>query len=217
MDFPQVALVVVVAVVMGWFALGVISNIRRGNQLLKWMQTGLPQMGERTTVRWLGSSAVELNIAKAKAPFRRIELVMALEPRDVPWFWVLAHWQGRRDLLIVRGQLAAVPRLEFDLLAPGSWSERLAHPAAVEWASEPVESMRFRGPAAARSLARQTAAAALAAARRARPDVWRLSARREYPQFELHLSLPDARQTEAAQFFAAVRATAEQLTRPPAE
>lgn len=217
MDFAQITLVVLVAIVMGWFALGMISNIRRGNQLLRWMQSGLPQVGERTTVRWLGSSAVELGIAKAKAPFRRIELVLAMEPRDVPWFWILARWQGRRDLLIVRGQLTAAPKLEWDLLAPGSWSERLAHPEDSEWASEPVEGMQFRAPAATRGLARRAAPPTLATARQALPDVWRLSARREYPQFELHLPLPDVRRVEAARFFEAVRATAELLSRPPEE
>ena len=72
MDLAQSLLLGLVAVVMGWFALGVVWNIRRGNTVLKWMQAGLPRLGEKATMRWLGSSAVELAIAKAKPPFRRI-------------------------------------------------------------------------------------------------------------------------------------------------
>jgi hypothetical protein len=53
---PQYLLVVAVAIVMGWFAFGVIYNLRRGDKLLKWMQTGLPRIGTRTTFRWLGTS-----------------------------------------------------------------------------------------------------------------------------------------------------------------
>ena len=124
MDPTQAILFVVVAVVMGWFAFGVVWNIRRGNAVLKWMQDGLPRLGEKTTLRWMGSSAVELVIAKARQPFRRVELIVVLEPRDVPWFWLMSRAQGRRDMLIVRGQLATAPQFEFDLLSPGSWSER---------------------------------------------------------------------------------------------
>src|SRR5206468_1204685 len=55
--------------VMLWFALGTQRNIRRGNALLEWLQGGLPIIGPRTTLRWLGSSAVELHVADAVAPF----------------------------------------------------------------------------------------------------------------------------------------------------
>jgi hypothetical protein len=214
MDLSQVILVTVVAVVMGWFALGMVGNIRRGNAALRWLQSGLPQLGERTTVRWLGSSAVELGIAKSKPPFRRVDLVLALEPRDVPWFWLLARWQGRRDLLIVRGQLQVQPKLEFDLLAPGSWSERLAHASQANWASESLDGMTFRAPQTMQALSRQAAPVALAAARKVFPQVWRLSARREFPQFELQLPWPDIHRADAGEFFSAVRRTAEALSKP---
>ena len=215
MDPTQAILFVLVAVVMGWFALGVVWNIRRGNAVLKWMQAGLPRLGEKTTLRWLGSSAVELNIAKARPPFRRVELVLVLEPRDVPWFWLLARLRGRRDILIVRGQLTAAPQFEYELSAPGSWSERetLRRGEMRGWEAEALGEARFRAPAPTRSLSRQIAPGALAAARKVQPTVWRLASRREYPQIELHVPLPDPRQDDAAQFFTALRALAEQMGR----
>ncbi len=213
MDWTQALVVVLALAVMGWFALGVIGNIRRGSAVLKWMQAGLPRLGERTTLRWLGSSVVQLGIDKARPPFRKVELVVVLEPRDVPWLWLPARLGGRRDMLIIRGQLAHAPKFEYDLLAPGSWSERerLARAQGREWATEALGDMGFRAPDPTRSLARQAAPGALAAARQVRPIVWRLSSRREYPQLELHLPLPNPRQADAAEFFAAVRALAEQM------
>ena len=213
MDPTQAILIVLVAVVMGWFALGVVWNIRRGNTVLKWMQAGLPRLGEKATMRWLGSSAVELAIAKAKPPFRRIELVLVLEPRDVPWFWLMARWQGRREMLIVRGQLVNAPAFEYDWLTPGSWSERmtLGRGEARQWETESLDSLNFRAPAPTRPLSRQTGPAVLQAARHIQPTVWRLSSRREFPQLELHVPLPDPRQHDAAQFFNALRALAEQM------
>jgi hypothetical protein len=213
MDPAQAVLFVLVAVVMGWFGFGVIFNIRRGNAVLGWMQGGLPRLGEKTTLRWLGSSAVELVIAKARPPFRRVELVLVLEPRDVPWFWIIARLRGRRDMLIVRGHLAVAPAFEFDLLAPGSWSERemLGRDEARQWEAEALEAIRFRAPAPTRSLSRQIAPAALAAARKVQPTVWRLSSRRAAPQLELHIPLPQSGSRDAAQFFDALRALAEQM------
>lgn len=211
MDFPQALLFVLVVIIMGWFAVGVVWNIRRGNAVLRWMQAGLPRLGEKTTLRWLGSSAVELGIAKARPPFRRVELLLVLEPRDVPWFWGLARWRGRRDMLIVRGQLQAAPMYEFDLLSAGSWSEQQLRqsPRTARWEKDSLEGVTFAAPAPTRTLSRPQASAILAAARKIDPIVWRLSVRREYPQLELHVPLPDPLRTEAAAYFNALRSLAE--------
>jgi hypothetical protein len=53
--------------VVAWFAAGTIWNVRTGRALLRWMQDGLPLLGERTTVRWLCSTAVETAIPQGKA------------------------------------------------------------------------------------------------------------------------------------------------------
>ena len=212
-EVSQAILVVLVAVVMGWFAVGVVWNIRRGNAVLRWMQAGLPRVGEITTLRWLGSSAVHLSIAKARPPFRQVDLLLVLEPRDVPWFWLWAHARGRRDMLIVRGQLVSGPRFEFDLFAPGSWSEREAagRSDARQWENEALDGQNFRAPQVTRSLSRQIVPDLLSAAQKTHPTVWRLSSRRESPQLELHVPLPVPRQADATLFFEALRTLAERM------
>src|ERR1041384_1507684 len=101
-----------VIVFVGWVAVGAQYNVRRGKSALKWLQEGLPLVGERATVRWLGSSVIELKIAEAKAPFRSAEVLVVLEPRDVPLMWWWAHARGRRDVLIFRSQLRGAPKVE---------------------------------------------------------------------------------------------------------
>ena len=96
---------------VAWFAAGTIWNVRRGRMLMQWMQSGLPVLGGRTTVRWLGSSAIEMVIRDGKAPFASATLVVFLEPRDVPWMWALSRGRGRRDTLIIRGVLRRVPQM----------------------------------------------------------------------------------------------------------
>lgn len=115
------ALTLVVVFVVGWFAVGTHYNVRKGDAAMRWLQDGLPLIGEKTTVRWLGSSVLELKIQQAKPPFQHAQILIVLEPRDVAPLWAFAHWRGRRDLFIFRAVLRTVPRLELEVLDPNSW------------------------------------------------------------------------------------------------
>ena len=116
--------VLVVIFVVGWFAVGTHYNVRKGHDVMRWLQDGLPLVGEKTTVRWLGSSVLELKIQQAKPPFRHAEVLLVLEPRDVAPLWGLARLRSRRDLFIFRGVLRTQPRVEMEALNPTSWSTR---------------------------------------------------------------------------------------------
>ena len=124
--------VLVVIVIVGWFALGTHLNVRKGHRLLGWLQSGLPLLGEKTTLRWLGSSVVHLKIEKAREPFRRAEVLIVLEPRDIPLVWFFSRLQGRRDLLIVRTELRSEPRLQVEVLDGNAWSTRAVAREVVE-------------------------------------------------------------------------------------
>ena len=89
---------------LAWFMAGTIWNVRRGRELMRWMQGGLPLLGQRTTVRWLGSTAVEMVIRQARPPFQEATVLIFLEPRDVPWMWALSRRRGRRDPVSLRGR-----------------------------------------------------------------------------------------------------------------
>lgn len=207
-------LLLLVAVVMGWFAFGIIFNLRRGSAVLRWMQAGLPLIGERTTLRWMGSSAVELVIAKAKPPFRRCELVLVMEPRDVPWFWLWTHAHGRRDLLIFRAQLNNSPRLEWDTVDPKTWTGRMAlsQASVSQWGNQALEGYRFLAPKASLPVSIEDAPVLLESSRLVQPVLWKLSLRREYPQLELHFPLPDPKAADAHEFFQALRTLGQRAT-----
>jgi len=116
--------VAVVIIVVGWFALGTHTNVRKGHRFLDWLQSGLPLLGEKTTLQWLGSSVVRLKIEKAHDPFRRAEVLVVLEPRDVPHLWLWSRLRGRHDLLIIRTELRTVPNMQVEVLDPAAWSTR---------------------------------------------------------------------------------------------
>ncbi len=205
--------VIVALLVMGWFAGGTIWNIRKGNAVMRWMQGGLPLLGERTTMRWLGSTAVEMVIAKAKPPFQKVTLVIFFEPRDVPWNWALTRLQGRRDTLIIRTELRTVPHADLEAIDRASWSGRdiLRRIGSERWnVAEPAadgqvaiyyktEAMLVR----ANALLELTSQAGL--------QVRRLSVRHTGTHFQIHLALPPA--TASAQdLFQTIRTLGERAT-----
>jgi hypothetical protein len=199
-------LVILLVVVMLWFALGTQRNIKRGNDLLTWLQVGLPQLGKRTTLRWLGSSAVELKIVDPKAPFRDAEVVVVLEPRDIGLLWAWARAHHRRDFVILRATLRRPPNYEVEAGNPGGWTggDRLRKLDHVTWEHDAwVE----RNVGLAHTPGFETTGV-----RKVWDDleevsggVWRLSVRRDQPHLEVHVRPPDTRAVGADGLFATFR------------
>jgi hypothetical protein len=206
-------LIGLLVVVMGWFAFGTIYNIRKGESVMRWMQGGLTLLGERTTVRWLGTTAIEMVISKAKPPFQQVTLVIFMEPRDVPWFWALARLQKRRDTFIIRAQLRSAPHADFEAIDRASWSGRDA--------LRTLESERWtiREPAAGDLLSvyYKTDGAldrADAMSQIARAKGWivrRLSVRHSEPHLQFHLALPST-SGSAQDFFKSILALGERAS-----
>ncbi len=120
----RAVLFVAVIVVVGWFAAGMFVNVRKGNRVARWLQDGLPLFGERTTLRWLGTSGVELKIQNPRKPLLNVEVFILLEPRDIPLLWGYFHARGRRDVLIVRCHSSSNPRFQLEAADPRAWSAR---------------------------------------------------------------------------------------------
>lgn len=193
----QSALLLLLILVLLWFALGTQRNMRKGNDALKWLQGGLPLLGKRTTLKWLGSTAVQVNVSDPRAPLHEAEVLVVLEPRDLGWLWAWSMRRGRRDFLILRGRLQGAPRFELEAgdaagwtgkdrlrrLDWGAWSEadwgregiRVAHSADAD--PELIRPMWED----LRSLA---------------GSVWRLSVRRDNPHLEVHMPLPNVETVE---------------------
>ena len=211
---PVTSLLVGLAIlVVASFAAGSLANVRRGSAALRWMQGGLPKLGARTTVRWLGTTAVQLSLREPAAPFREVTVIVFLEPRDLPWAWAWARSRrgGRRDALIVRATLLDPPHLELEALDPQSWSGREALgrlPASAGWMAG-----GFVAPTGMRVLARAPEARAraeelLSLTARVGVPVWRFSVRSAAPHLQLHLALPGTA-VAASALFETVRRLAE--------
>lgn len=199
----QTIVILAVAVFMGWFAFGMIYNLRRGDKILKWMQDGLPLIGQRTTFRWLGTSVAELGIAKAKRPFHRLDTLLVLKPRDVFWMTILAWIQRRDDILIFRAALATPPLLDLELADPKTWSGRAALSQAMRrgWEATDYHGLRLMAPKGLLSLAVETMDRLNMPMQTLSPRYLRLSLRKTAPNMELHLPFPNPAETDAKAYF----------------
>jgi len=204
---PSIAIGLILFVML-WFALGTQRNIRKGNELLRWLQTGLPMLGRKTTLRWLGSSAVELEIATAEPPFRDATVVVVLEPRDVSLLWAYARWRGRRDFIIVRANLRRAPRFSMDVGDPRGWTGR---PDAAEQGWRTVDwpdgCVALVGPGADETTVRS----AWDRLGKASAGVWRLTVQPVVPHLEVHLRPPLTDRVASDRMLAPIRDLAARL------
>ena len=213
--FLPALLIVLLAVVMVWFAFGTQRNIGRGNRMLSWLQEGLPALGPRTTLRWLGSSVAELRIAEARSPYREAVVMVVLEPRDLGALWALARSRGRRDFIVLRLSLVRAPRWQADLIDPGAWTaghrrmddaELTSHEPWIDASGRTVgvadderaDLDALRGHW--NRLAANTGGA------------WRISVRSTVPHLEIHLLPPDRDTADARALFREVTALAATVT-----
>jgi hypothetical protein len=211
---PQYILVAAVILFMGWFAIGVVYNLRRGEALLKWMQGGLPSIGQKTTFRWLGTSVAELVIAHAKKPFRRLETLLVLKPRDVFWMTLMAFFQGRDDIVIFRAQLATAPLVDLELVDPKSWSGRGVLSQIIErkWESKTYQGLQLMAPAGLLDLATQVLDTLTLPMQKLSDHYVRFSLRRDAPHLEVHMPFPAYRALDAEQYFDALRELADAIS-----
>ena len=208
MSAEMAIFVVVVVAVVGWFALGTHINVRKGHCFLEWLQAGLPLMGGKTTLRWLGSSVVQLQIANAHEPFRSVEVLVVLEPRDVPPLWLLSRLRGRRDMLIVRTQLRDVPRSQFEILHTQAWSAQSVEREVKDLNWQLTESLPFRIYALQLTA---NPSDLIATAEQARLELLRLGVRRSSHAMELHWRLPSQPTTSSRDVFQAAQTLAQQV------
>ena len=163
MDPGTVAVIGLCAFLTLWYAGGYLYNRRHGRRLYRWLSAGLDVLGGEREAGWIGSpaSGARINIVHARPPFRRLQITLLLERREILPLWLLDHLRGKRDGLIVRATLRSPRRGEVEV-APvrrGVLSLRKgASPLRQEqsWTREKGPGglvIAYRGPGAQRQVA----------------------------------------------------------------
>jgi len=121
---PEVIAIIGLCVFLAlWYGGGYLYNRHRGQRLFRWLETGLNVLGGEREGGWIGSpaSGARINIIHAAPPFRRLEITLLLENREIPLLWLLDHLRGRQDRIIIRATLRSPRRGEVEM-APAKHS-----------------------------------------------------------------------------------------------
>jgi hypothetical protein len=105
-DWGQTLLIAAIVIVLGWFTLGLTWNLRKGNACCAGCRPGCHSWASAPRCAGSAHRRSKLVIGQARSPFKQVTLLAVLEPRDIPWLWLMSYFQHRRrDVLIVRAQL----------------------------------------------------------------------------------------------------------------
>jgi hypothetical protein len=115
-----------------WYGAGYLYNRRRGRRLFCWLEAGLETLGDEREAGWIGSpaSGARINIVHANPPFRRLELTLLLENREIPLLWLIDRLRGKQDWLIMKATLRSPRRGE---LRAVSGRRRAAQHSEQSW------------------------------------------------------------------------------------
>jgi len=132
MDPKVIAVVGLGAFLVLWYGAGYLYNRRRGQRLFRWLEAGLDVLGGERESGWIGSpaSGARVNIVHAHPPFRRLEITLLLENREVPLLWLFDHLRNKRDRLIIRMTLRSPRRGEIEI---GSARRKAARRREQPW------------------------------------------------------------------------------------
>jgi len=132
------AVIAFCALLVVWYIVGWQVNRRRGERLLAWVLQALRALsGDQITVSRLGTSGFQVNVGKAKVPFKRIEATILLQPREILLLWIFNLLRGRTDQLVLKATLRAWPRGEVEVMKTGRLSRGVLEELGEEaWARQ---------------------------------------------------------------------------------
>lgn len=116
LDAGQWVVIGICVILLFGYISGYYNNRGRAERIYRWLRDGLSRWGETTPGDRLPGMVTggSLTVSQASAPFRRIEAVFILEPRENLLFWLFYHLGGRRDELVLKIYLRSDPDQEIE-------------------------------------------------------------------------------------------------------
>ncbi|MCX7855191.1 MAG: hypothetical protein N2556_04305 [Anaerolineae bacterium] len=134
MNTGTIAIIALSVFLFLWYIGGHLYNRQRGRQLFRWLEEGLKVLGDEYQWGWLGSpaSGARVLIHQAHPPFRRMEITLLLENREIPILWLADRLQKKRDSAILKATLRSPGNEEIQAGPPNE----LRDPSILSWSHE---------------------------------------------------------------------------------
>jgi hypothetical protein len=206
LDLGQWIAIGICAILLLGYIRGYSYNRRRAEQISQWLQDGLSHWGKVTEGEHLPGMTTggSLSVNQAAAPFRRVEAIFILEPRENLLFWLFYRLGGRRDELVLRITLQSHPDQEVEVARGGDrdFRRRLTEEEKKPFTTAP-------GPGKLQVAWREKGSAdAVEKVRRILENygtgVLRLSLRRKQPELFVRIQLAGLQTHPAQEFFMAL-------------
>lgn len=200
-------IVIALSAVMGvWFGIASFYNRRRGIATYRWISQGLKHIGKISEQSWIGSSGTgaRLVVAKADAPFHRVETVFLLESREIMPLWLFNRVRNKQDEMILKAGLRSVPVEEIEV-APDK--DRQLRALLVEDQKRPFEEVAAPDGFVIAHRGRETGdeyEKLKAFVTRYPAALKRISIQRKTPHLLLRVNLPPLTQEQPEDFFDAL-------------
>ena len=205
---------VALLLLLGGYLAGTWLNRKRSKALGFWLQSGLGVLGSKIQWKWIGtmSSGAQVTVRDARKPFRQLEITYLLLTRELAPLWGIELLRGKRDLLILRGDLRFKPAAEFEVVpAHGKLRDTLdAYAADQPWQwAEMSDGLALATPASATGAAETPARSEVtprieAFLQRYGAYIRRLSLRERSPNLILFARLTGMERSPAKEFLEAV-------------
>lgn len=130
---PAAIVIGVSVLLLLWYFVGGQWNRRRSRLFVRGLARGFAGLDPPPKIHWLGTSAFQILTTSPPAPYRRLAIMVVLEPREMLLLWIVGRIRGRRDLLVIKAEFQHDPRRElelFDLSTPTG--REGSHSAAAE-------------------------------------------------------------------------------------
>jgi hypothetical protein len=112
LDSGQWIVIGICAILIAGYAGGYYTNRRLAEQVVAWLYKGLKRWGELKAGGRLGGLATggRLYVKNAGAPFKTIEAIFMLSPRENLIFWLFDLLRGQKDMLVLNIDLRTAPK-----------------------------------------------------------------------------------------------------------
>ncbi len=200
----QWVVVIIAGILILAYILGYYYNRQHAEQIYKWLKPGLSSLGEVSLGDKLPGMATggRLEVNQAAAPFKRVEAVYLLAPRENPIFLIFHLIQRRGDELVVWVNYQAKPEQSVEVARPGDrqYDKRLLDKEKP--VLSPVEGLRGLRMAVETKPGSPLASQVQAFISKYPSNIIRLAIRPDKPHLYLRTSLRIMRSTTAESLFA---------------
>jgi len=159
----QWIIIILCALLIAGYIRGYLYNRQQAAQISTWLMEGLKVWGKVTPGGKMPGMVTggRLIVESAEAPFRKLEALYLLAPRENPLFWIFHRLQGRGDEVIVWITFVVKPEQDIEFARKGDrqFSSRLTAkdkpaltlvdvPPGMQMAVEEKEGARLAGKVA---------------------------------------------------------------------